>query len=111
MAFKLVRDRIPERLRELRVRHRVAVASERDYHGALVAKVVEEVEEYRTAGDRASAAEELADLLEVVLALAGVHGLSGDELEVIRARKAADRGAFAARLLLEVECLAENSAR
>jgi predicted house-cleaning noncanonical NTP pyrophosphatase (MazG superfamily) len=50
------------------------------------------------------ALEELADLLEVIRALAVIHGGSSGILEEIRAEKAERRGGFKDRiLLLQVE--------
>jgi predicted house-cleaning noncanonical NTP pyrophosphatase (MazG superfamily) len=45
----------------------------------------------------------LADILEVVYALAANAGVSCDELEEIRKKKAIDRGAFLKKLIIEYE--------
>ena len=45
--------------------------------------------------------EELADLLEVMMAVAKARGSSIAEIESIRLEKAAKRGAFDKRILLE----------
>lgn len=90
---KLVRDRIPEVFPGSR--YRVLEAAE--YGGALRAKLEEEVREYLTDGTP----EELADVLEVLRALAALHGLTPEELEAVRARKEAERGGFAGRVWLE----------
>jgi predicted house-cleaning noncanonical NTP pyrophosphatase (MazG superfamily) len=64
----------------------------------LVAKLGEEVTEYRESGNPA----ELADILEVIRALsAEVHGLTLSDIEQIRAEKEADRGGFKEGLILE----------
>ena len=44
--------------------------------------------------------EELADLCEVIRAVAAARGSSIGEVEAIRARKARERGGFAERILL-----------
>ena len=44
--------------------------------------------------------EELADVLEVVYALAGAIGVSRDALEIARREKAEARGGFQARVFL-----------
>ena len=44
--------------------------------------------------------EELADLLEVMMAVARARGSSFEEIEEIRLVKAAERGGFEGRILL-----------
>lgn len=91
---KLVRDRIPE-LWPHPGEYRTA--DEPEFGSLLRAKLSEEVGEYLTDADPA----ELADVLEVVHALARRHGLSPDDLERMRAAKEADRGGFAQRVVWE----------
>ncbi|GAA5531916.1 nucleoside triphosphate pyrophosphohydrolase [Deinococcus aluminii] len=90
---KLVRDRIPE----LFPAYTYRVLDKAEYRPALLAKLEEEVQEYLT--DRTP--EELADVLEVLHALAALHGLTPEGLEALRARKAAERGGLAGRVWLE----------
>lgn len=90
---KLVRNRIPELFPDNTYR----VLTGLEYAEALRNKLTEEAQEYLT--DRTP--EELADVLEVLHALAALHGLTPDELEALRARKAAQRGDFAGRVWLE----------
>lgn len=56
----------------------------------LRAKLYEEAGEYASSGDPA----ELSDVLEVVYALAALHGLTPEELEKQRSEKAAEQGGF-----------------
>ena len=67
-----------------------------DYLRALDAKLDEELAEYH----REQNIEELADLLEVVHASAVARGYSVEELERVRAEKAAKRGGFEKKLFL-----------
>lgn len=97
-AEKLVRDRIPEIIRAAGGLPRTRVASEGEHVALLRAKLFEEAGEYAASGDPA----ELADLLEVVHALAAVHGLTPADLEKQRAAKAAGRGTFTDRLVLRL---------
>ena len=90
-VVKLVRDRIPELFGGRVLEERSGEA----YAAALRAKLQEEVGEYLEASDP----EELADVLEVLHALAALHGLSPAELEARRASKAAERGGFGRGLL------------
>jgi predicted house-cleaning noncanonical NTP pyrophosphatase (MazG superfamily) len=87
---KLVRDGIPELIRSGGADPVVRPAAEHEVGDLLRAKLAEEVVEYLESGDVA----ELADILEVVLALAGQVGLSPGDLEKIRAAKALERGGF-----------------
>lgn len=95
---KLVRDRIPEIIAERGGEARVRVcADDEEYLARLVAKLREEVDEF----DRDRNAEELADILEVIKALCLRLGFDLREVEALRAKKAAERGAFEKRLILE----------
>jgi predicted house-cleaning noncanonical NTP pyrophosphatase (MazG superfamily) len=66
----------------------------------LKVKLNEESEEYFKAGNNQEALEELADMLEVIRALAESHGSDWVELEKIRADKAEARGGFHERVYL-----------
>ena len=93
MSGKLVRDRIPE----LFGGQTVKVLGDSEYVDALRAKLAEETGEYLAAVTPAERRAELADVLEVVLALAAQDGLTPSELEKMRVAKAAERGTFRAR--------------
>jgi predicted house-cleaning noncanonical NTP pyrophosphatase (MazG superfamily) len=94
---KLVRDRIPEIIEADGGRPIVRVLDEEDYRAALLTKLGEETAEYRAEGH----ALELVDILEVVYALAAVHGLSIEQIGEQRRVKRAERGGFERRLFLE----------
>ncbi|GAA1825942.1 hypothetical protein GCM10009735_71450 [Actinomadura chokoriensis] len=96
---KLVRDRIPEIIRAAGGRPETRVADPAEHAARLRAKLVEESGEYIASGDP----EELADVLEVVHALAAAHGISPAELDRLRSAKAAERGAFDERLVLRLQ--------
>lgn len=94
---KLVRDDIPEIIEANGERPVVHTAGEEEYERRLLAKLDEEVTEYRE--DREIA--ELADVLEVVHALREHHGVSREALEERREEKAAERGRFGDGVVLE----------
>ncbi len=94
---KLVRDRIPAVIEENDERAVTHVADEAEYNRRLAEKLDEEVAEFHESGETA----ELADVLEVVYALADSIGISPDELERIRAEKADQRGGFEDGIVLE----------
>lgn len=97
---KLVRDRIPEIIAAGGQRCRTVILDEEAYRQELRRKYQEEAAEYLAAGTAEEALEELADLLEVVRALAAVHGASWEQLEATRMKKAEARGAFQRRIFL-----------
>ena len=93
---KLVRDRIPEIIAASGKQCTTETLSEEQYLKKLDAKLDEELAEYHQDPN----IEELADLLEVIRAAAIARGYSVDELERVRAEKAAKRGGFEKRILL-----------
>ncbi|TMQ91133.1 hypothetical protein ETD83_32395 [Actinomadura soli] len=98
-AEKLVRDRIPEIIQEDGRLPETRVAGPDEHAALLRAKLYEEAGEYVASGDPG----ELSDLLEVVHALAALHGLTPGELEEQRSAKAAMRGGFSKRIVLRME--------
>lgn len=95
---KLVRDKIPQIIRAEGGEPIVRIATADEYRELLLAKLAEEAGEV-LAADEADAPGELADVLEVVLALASDLGLTAHRLETLRAAKAAERGGFADRIV------------
>ena len=98
---KLVRDGIPAIIEATGAIPETRVLSEEEYLRRLDDKLGEELAEYIACGpDREAAAEELADLLEVIYAAAAARGVSPEALDALRARKRGARGGFEERLLL-----------
>lgn len=91
--MKLVRDRIPEIIRQ---KGEVVNAREcvdpLEMFDLLRAKLVEEAHEFQQAKNRADAYEELADVLEVVAAL--VETFDPEMLSQVRTLKALNKGTF-----------------
>ncbi len=94
---KLVRDRIPEIIVSSGKSCACRTLSKKEYLDKLDAKLSEELAEYQ----ESKSMEELADLLEVIRAVANARGSSFEEVEALRAAKAKARGGFDARILLE----------
>lgn len=95
---KLVRDRIPDIIRAKGTEPKVRLAaSDSEYAQLLRDKLQEEVGEYLRDGNP----EELADIMEVVHALAALTGHTPVHVEEMRAAKAAQRGGFRDRVVLE----------
>lgn len=94
---KLVRDRIPEIIEASGKVCVTEVLSDEDYLKMVDAKLDEELAEYHQDQNL----EELADLIEVIRAAALARGYTLEELERVRAEKAAKRGGFTKKLLLK----------
>lgn len=94
---KLVRDRIPEIILASGRRCSTEILPADKYLELVDAKLDEELSEYH----KDQNIEELADLLEVIRAAAIARGYSLEELERVRAEKAAERGGFEKRILLK----------
>lgn len=97
---KLVRDRIPAIIEAAGKECRVSTLDEATYSIELKKKLLEEVKEYENAVKDEEALEELADILEVMRALATLHGSDMEQLEEIRNKKAEQRGGFQERIFL-----------
>ena len=93
---KLVRDRIPEIIEDSGKRCGWITLSDEEYLTKLDEKLGEELVEYQ----ESKSMEELADVLEVIRAVAAARGSSIKEVESIRRNKAAKRGGFEKRILL-----------
>ena len=93
---KLVRDRIPEILEAKGSTIKTYVCDDQEYLKRLRDKLQEEVDEFLQ--DESS--EELADVLEVVYALAKVKNVSLEDLEKIRREKEGKRGGFDEKIIL-----------
>ena len=94
---KLVRDRIPEIIEADGKTCICETLSDEDYLRMVDAKLDEELAEY----NKDPNIEELADLLEVIYAATKARGYSVEQLEAVRATKAAKRGTFEKKILLK----------
>lgn len=95
--MKLVRDNIPDIIRQSGHECKYRILSDADYLNELNTKLNEEVAEYQ----ESKSIEELADTMEVILAILKVRGWTLDELEEIRRNKAEARGGFEGKIFLE----------
>ena len=94
---KLIRDHIPEIITASGKTCTTEILSDAAYLQMLDAKLDEELAEYH----KDQNIEELADLLEVIRAVTVARGYSLEDLERVRAEKAAKRGGFEKRILLK----------
>lgn len=98
---KLVRDKIPQVIEEAGQEATFKELDKKDCIKALRDKCGEELNEYLTAKTDDEAVKELADMIEVIYALAEINGTNREKLEYIRIQKAEKRGGFEKRLFLE----------
>lgn len=94
---KLIRDKVPEVIAADGKKHKTRVLSEAELQKYLIAKLHEEVAEF----EKQPSVEEIADIVEVLKALAMQLGSSMDEVEQVRIEKHRKRGGFEKRLFLE----------
>lgn len=94
---KLVRDKIPELIESDGKKCVTHILSEKEYITALETKLDEEVAEYHADKNL----EEMADVLEVLRTICIAKGYTLEELEQLRAKKAAEKGEFEEKIFLE----------
>lgn len=94
---KLIRDHIPEIIRANGQTAYISTLDDTRYMEELRKKLTEEVQEFLESGE----IEELADIAEVLDALAVAGGASFDEVLNFKKKKAFKNGRFEKRLFLE----------
>ena len=94
---KLVRDRIPEILKNKGLDLTMHIATDDEYEEMLYKKLDEEALEFK----EDKSIEEMADLFEVVYAICDFYNIDLDELEKIKIKKRDERGAFKERIILK----------
>lgn len=97
---KLVRDKIPEIIANDNKKLLTKILDDEEYSIELKKKLQEELEEYLNASTDQEALEELADMLEIIQALALLHNADIDKVEKIRKEKEKERGGFKDRVFL-----------
>ena len=98
---KLVRDRIPEIIEgngEVAV---TRILDEEEYRKELYRKLLEEGQEVVSSQTSSETLEELADVYEVLRAIASLEGKNMKDVEDIANQKKKKRGAFQKRIFLE----------
>jgi predicted house-cleaning noncanonical NTP pyrophosphatase (MazG superfamily)/GNAT superfamily N-acetyltransferase len=94
---KLIRDRIPEIIKDSGSMSKIKVIKGVAYRQALEAKLLEEFKEWQDSYE----AEELADIFEAVRAMAEESGHSIEEIEHLAEEKRKKRGGFTKGIWLE----------
>jgi predicted house-cleaning noncanonical NTP pyrophosphatase (MazG superfamily) len=97
MYNKLVRDKIPSIIAADGKKLKTRILNDEEHLQALIKKLGEELSEF----EEALSVEELADLQEIIHAIADAIGTNKQELEKVRAEKAEKRGGFNNKIFLE----------
>ncbi|MGC0371469.1 MAG: hypothetical protein DGJ47_000158 [Rickettsiaceae bacterium] len=106
---KLVRDKIPARMVQEGVKINSSALSNQEYIKALKLKIVEESKEVQDAASLDELKVELADVLEVVHAIAEASNITIDEIESERLIKRSINGRFTADYYINYIELKENN--
>jgi len=94
---KLVRDKIPEIIKADGGKCKTHIAKDDEYNALLIKKLHEEVDEFV----HEPCANEIADILEVIEAIARVEGIGIDDIKQSKLKKRKERGSFTKRIILE----------
>ena len=98
---KLVRDKIPEMLAKNGGEPETEALTDEKYKTCLYEKLKEECDEAVNSYSKENLAEELADLLEVMMAIFKVNNIDFAEVEKIRLAKKEKRGGFDSKIFLK----------
>ena len=106
---KLVRDKIPNIIRQKDISVFEYVMEQEEYIQELKQKLLEEAEEVISASSKTDITEELADVLEVIYALANAYDIIPDEIERARLKKKDTNGGFKDKIYMtSIEMNADN---
>ncbi len=97
---KLVRDNIPDIIASKGEETVTRVLEDEEYRAELYKKLLEEANEVIESKSTDETIEELADVLELIRAIAELNGKELDDVEEVANQKRAKRGGFEKRLFL-----------
>ncbi|MFN7038075.1 MAG: nucleoside triphosphate pyrophosphohydrolase [Alphaproteobacteria bacterium] len=108
---KLIRDKMPEIMRSKNIEVFERIMNQTEYLNALKAKLIEEANEVFEADSKEELAEEIADILEVIEALAEANNIKLSTIHEIKNNKRNLKGGFEKKLYnSHVEINEDNSA-
>jgi predicted house-cleaning noncanonical NTP pyrophosphatase (MazG superfamily) len=94
---KLVRDKIPEILKEKKLNPVTHIADDKEYIIKLKEKLLEEVNEFLKEDN----IEEIADIYEVLDAIIENKNINKQDIEKIQEKKLDERGGFKNKIILD----------
>lgn len=98
---KLIRDKIPEQIKEsgrLPITH---LAAGQEYRQALLQKLNEEAQEVGQAQGKEAIIEEIADVLEVLGTIMGLEKINPADVNAKQKQKREEKGGFTGRIILD----------
>lgn len=95
---KLIRDKLPAIMRASGIQVFERIMEKDEYIKRLQDKLLEEAQEVISARSEKEICEELADLLEVMLALTRVYGIEFTDIQQTADQKRAEKGGFEAKI-------------
>jgi len=97
MPNKLVRDNIPEIIKKTGKIPITHIANDEEYWNKLKEKLQEEVNEFCDDSSK----DEIADILEVISAICDFKKFDKNELELLRAERAKEKGGYKNKVILD----------
>ena len=94
---KLIRDKIPEIIKQEGKIPLTHLADEKEYWEKLKEKLKEETDEFLENSNE----EELSDILEVINVICEVKKIDRDKLELLRKKKLEKKGGFKNKIILK----------
>ena len=95
--YKLVRNNIPDILKNKGINCNFHIAGADEFEKELYKKLIEELEEFK----ENPCVEELADMLEVLDSMRRFHKINLNELKTNKSVKKEERGGFSDRIILD----------
>lgn len=99
---KLVRDRIPEIMKNKGKTPNYRTMDKTEYRRELYRKLGEEFREYRKANDQLEKIEEMADILTVLKAITELDSILIDDVISMAKRKRFEKGEFVEKIYLDI---------
>ena len=98
---KLVRDNIPDKIKDNGEEAIIRILDDKEYKEELYKKLIEETNEVVNSNNIEETLEELADVLEVLRAISELNDKKLDDIIAIADQKRMKRGGFEKRIFLE----------
>lgn len=100
---KLVRDKIPEIIKNKWEKCNYYIASEVEYNSELFKKLQEEALEVSETKNKDELVEELADIIEVIKTISNMNNINEKDIEKIRLSKKEKKWWFNKKYILEMK--------